>query len=187
MRSYFKQKGRINNAYTVAFYNLENLFDTYNNPLTLDDDFTKTGSKNWNAKRYRKKLNKLSNIIAHIGTEKSYHSPAIVGVAEVENEMVLQDLINTKHLTHKNYGIVHHDSPDERGIDVALLYKKELFEVVHTKSYPLLLVNEEGERDYTRDILMVKGKLNGELMYVLVNHWPSRRSCFNRYNYTTSR
>ena len=82
----------------------------------------------------------------------------------------------SKSLKNEHYGIVHYDSPDERGIDVALLYKKELFELLHTETFPLYIENERGERDYTRDILYVRGNLNGELMHVLVNHWPSRRS-----------
>ena len=176
MFSYFKSPGKNNQAYTIAFYNLENLFDTKNDPNTLDDDFTPQGRKNWNTKRYHRKLKKLGNVIAQIGREKSYHSPAIVGVVEVENQLVLNDLISTKYLKNHNYGTVHYDSPDERGIDVALLYKKDLFEVVNSETFPLYLKGNNGVRDYTRDILLVKGNLNGELIYILVNHWPSRRN-----------
>jgi len=176
MFSYFKSPGKNNQAYTIAFYNLENLFDTKNDPNTLDDDFTPQGRKNWNTKRYHRKLKKLGNVIAQIGREKSYHSPAIVGVVEVENQLVLNDLISTKYLKNHNYGTVHYDSPDERGIDVALLYKKDLFEVVNSETFPLYLKGNNKVRDYTRDILLVKGNLNGELIYILVNHWPSRRN-----------
>ncbi|WP_456378942.1 endonuclease/exonuclease/phosphatase family protein [Lutibacter sp.] len=176
MFSYFKSPGKNNKAYTIAFYNLENLFDTIDNPNTLDDDFTPKGKKNWNYKRYKRKIKKLGNVIAQLGTERSYHSPAIVGVVEVENQTVLTDLVATNYLKKHNYGIVHYDSPDERGIDVALLYKKELFELLHSETFPLYLENENGDRDYTRDVLLVKGNLNGELIYILVNHWPSRRS-----------
>jgi len=179
MFSYFKSKGKINNAYTVAFYNLENLFDTKNNPNTLDDDFTSDGRKKWSYKRYRRKIKKLGNVISQLGIEKSHFAPALVGVVEVENQMVLKDLVQTTHLRNHNYGIVHYDSPDERGIDVALLYKKELFELLHSETFPLYLENKYGERDYTRDVLMVQGNLNGELVYILVNHWPSRRSGSN--------
>ncbi|SDW19440.1 Endonuclease/Exonuclease/phosphatase family protein [Lutibacter oricola] len=176
MFSFFKSKGKIQNAYTVAFYNLENLFDVEDDPKTLDDDFTPKGKKHWNKKRYKNKLRKLGNVIGQLGTEKSMHSPAIVGVVEVENEKVLIDLVNSKNLVHKNYGYVHYDSPDERGIDVALLYQKDLFELIHSETFPLYLNGKNGERDYTRDVLLVKGKLNGELIHVLVNHWPSRRT-----------
>jgi len=176
MFSYFKSPGKIDQAYTIAFYNLENLFDTTDNPNTFDDDFTPNGVKKWNSKKYDSKIKKLGSVIAQLGEEKSYETPALVGVAEVENKKVLNDLIHSDDLKNKNYGFVHYDSPDERGIDVALLYKKELFELVHSETFPLYLKDERGNRDYTRDILLVKGKLNGELIHVLVNHWPSRRS-----------
>ena len=179
MFSYFKTSGKNNQVYTIAFYNLENLFDTTDDPNTLDNDFTPNGRKNWNHKRYKRKIKKLGNVIEQLGTDKSYHSPAIVGVVEVENQTVLQDLINTNSLKKHHYGIVHYDSPDERGIDVALLYKKELFNVLHSETFPLYLKAKNGERDYTRDILWVKGNLNGELINIIVNHWPSRRSGHN--------
>lgn len=179
MFSYFKSPGKNNKAYTIAFYNLENLFDTKNDPKTLDDDFTPKGKKNWNNKRYKRKLKKLGGVIAQLGVKRSFHSPAIVGVVEVENQNVLFDLVNSNSLKNHNYGIVHYDSPDERGIDVALLYKKELFELLSSETFPLYLEGTNGDRDYTRDILLVKGKLNGELIHILVNHWPSRRSGSN--------
>ena len=161
--------------HTIAFYNLENLFDTIDDPDTLDDDFTPDGRKKWNVKRYNRKLKKLTSVISQIGEEKTDNAPVIVGVAEVENEKVLIDLINGKELAEHNYGIAHHDSQDERGIEVALLYQKKHFELLDSKAVPLLLYNEEGAQDYTRDILYVKGKLKGELVHILVNHWPSRR------------
>jgi len=176
MFSYFKSKGKDNSAYTIAFYNLENLFDIKDDPNTLDDDFTPKGKKNWSFKRYKKKISKLGRVISQIGTEKSEFSPAIIGVVEVENQQVLEDLIQTKSLKDEHYGIVHYDSPDERGIDVALLYKKELFELLSSETFPLYLDARNGGRDYTRDVLLVKGNLNGELMYFIVNHWPSRRT-----------
>jgi predicted extracellular nuclease len=176
MFSFFKSRGKSHDAYTIAFYNLENLFDTKDNPRTLDDDFTPEGRKNWDGHRYWKKLKKIARVISQIGTERSFHTPAILGVVEVENRQVLKDLVLSKELKKCDYRIVHYDSPDERGIDVGLLYKKELFELMYSKSYPLMLEDEKGIRDTTRDILLVKGKLNDELIYVLVNHWPSRRS-----------
>ncbi|WP_111707395.1 endonuclease/exonuclease/phosphatase family protein [Lutibacter citreus] len=176
MFSYFKSSGKNKQAYTIAFYNLENLFDIKNDPNTLDDDFTPKGKKKWNYKKYKRKLKKLGNVIAQLGTEKSFYGPAIVGLVEVENQKVVEDLITSNNLKNEHYGIVHYDSPDERGIDVALLYKKELFELLDSETFPLYLEGENGERDYTRDVLLVKGNLNGELVFVLVNHWPSRRS-----------
>ncbi len=164
-----------NNSYTIAFYNLENLFDIYDDPDTMDSDFTPEGKKKWNAKRYNRKLKKLSTVISQIGTDTSFTAPIIVGLAEVENLQVVRDLVNTEDLKEFNYGIAHFDSPDERGIDVALIYQKEHFEYIDSETVTLYLYQEDGERDYTRDVLLVKGKLKGELIHFMVNHWPSRR------------
>ncbi len=172
--SFLKQK-KGNALYTIAFYNLENLYDTIDDPDTLDDDFTPEGSKKWSAKRYKRKLYKLAKTISEIGQKASANPPALVGVAEVENETVIKDLLNTEPLRKINYGFVHYDSPDERGIDTALIYHKDFFEVVDSKAITLWIYEQDGRRDTTRDILYVKGKLNDETIHVFVNHWPSRR------------
>ncbi len=161
--------------FTVAFYNVENLFDTKNDPNTLDDDFLPESEKQWSPKRYKKKLFKTGTAISNIGFAQTGKAPTIIGLAEVENLQVVQDLANSKHLINKDYGIVHFDSPDERGIDVALMYQKKYFEVTHKEAVSLYVEGYEGEVDYTRDILWVSGFLNGEKIHVLVNHWPSRR------------
>ena len=171
-----EEKSREDNLYTIAFYNVENLFDIANNPKTLDDDFTPLGRNKWNIKRYNRKLDKMSTVISQIGLQESGFVPAIIGLAEVENRKVVDDLISRKHLKDHDYGIVHFNSPDERGVDVSLLYRKSIFELLHAENKTLFLKNEEGERDYTRDVLLVRGKLKGELIHILVNHWPSRRS-----------
>ncbi|WP_369047957.1 endonuclease/exonuclease/phosphatase family protein [Tenacibaculum sp. UWU-22] len=164
-----------NNLFTIAFYNTENLFDTEDDPLTLDDDFTPKGRKHWNKKRYKNKIKKITAVIAQLGAKKTQMPPVIVGLVEIENSKVVRDLVQHKNLSKYDYSYIHHESSDERGIDVALLYNKTYFEVIENKTFPLLLKTDEGKRDYTRDILLVKGKLNGELMYIFVNHWPSRR------------
>ncbi len=161
--------------YTIAFYNLENLFDTADEEHTLDDDFTPKGFKKWTKKRYSKKLSRLATVISKIGFSTINKPPVIIGVAEVENEKVVQELLQTEPLKEIGYDYVHYDSPDERGIDTALLYLKDNFEVVHSEAIPLLINSLNGDRDTTRDILYVKGKLNGELVHIFVNHWPSRR------------
>jgi len=171
------------NLYTIAFYNLENLFDTAENPKILDKDFTPEGRNKWNTKRYQKKLKRLSNVIAQIGEKETGFSPAVIGIAEVENREVIEDLLRTNNLREKQYSIVHFDSPDERGVDVAFLYRKNVFELLDAQPITLLVENEKGIRDLTRDILLVKGKLEGKLIYFLINHWPSRRNGDNQTEY----
>ncbi|MGJ8744228.1 endonuclease [Polaribacter sp.] len=163
------------NITTIGFYNVENLFDTKDDPHTLDDDFTAKGKNKWSYKRYKTKIKKLSSVISQLGNHRSMLPPAIVGLVEVENAKVVSDLVNSSNLRSHHYGFVHYDSPDERGIDVALLYNKQVFELLHSETFPVFLEDDEGNRDYTRDILKVSGNLHGELVHVLVNHWSSRR------------
>src|SRR5690606_24783394 len=163
------------NNISVAFYNLENLFDITDDPHILDDDFTAEGSLEWTRERYENKLFKLSKAISQIGYEAIQKHPSIVGVAEVENRKVLADLISYDGLKDLGYDFVHHNSPDERGIDTALLYRKADFEVLESSTITVMVYNPEQERDYTRDILYVRGNLHGEMVHVYVNHWPSRR------------
>ncbi|WP_431125018.1 endonuclease/exonuclease/phosphatase family protein [Flagellimonas flava] len=160
---------------TVAFYNVENLFDTTNDTLIFDDDRTPEGAYRWTENRYEAKINNISQVMAQLGKEKTGTSPDILGLCEVENKGVLEDLVNHPNLRAKDYGIVHFDSPDARGIDVALLYKKSVFIPTSFKSHRLLLFDEMGERDYTRDQLVVGGIMDQEELHFIVNHWPSRR------------
>ncbi|HKJ41710.1 MAG TPA: endonuclease/exonuclease/phosphatase family protein [Sunxiuqinia sp.] len=150
---------------TVVFYNTENLFDTIDDPKINDDEFLPQTDKHWNTQRYDKKLNDLAHVIASIDT---LELPELIGLAEIENQRVLQDLIHTKYLAKGDYQIVHVDSPDKRGIDVALLYRKDEFKVL---SFEALHVDPGFA---TRDILHVVGKLDGDKIHVFVNHWPSR-------------
>lgn len=170
------QEKKVFKAVTVAFYNLENLFDTENDPITFDDDRTPEGKDHWTLDIYQDKLKKMARVISEIGLELTQNSPAIIGVSEIENRKVLEDLINQPALLPKNYGIVHFDSPDRRGIDVALLYQKEIFKVINSSNHELLLFDTEetDRRIYTRDQLLVSGVLDGDKIHILVNHWPSR-------------
>lgn len=161
--------------HTIAFYNIENLFDTKDDIHTNDDDFLPSSAKRWTTKRYENKLYKLGQVISQIGEADVITPPAIVGLAEVENKHVVKDLIESKHLKHYNYDVVHYDSSDERGIDVALIYNTAVFEVSHSEPFAVYLNKEDGSRDYTRDVLLVSGRLNGEELHVIVNHWSSRR------------
>lgn len=158
----------------IAFYNLENLFDTLDTPGVLDTEFTPDGSKHWTSDKYWTKINNLGRVIARIGSHENINGPAILGVSEVENRTVLEDLVHSEHLKNLNYQIVHYDSPDERGVDVALLYQPRYFKITNARSVPLFLVKEDGERDYTRDQLVVSGLFDGDPMHIIVNHWPSR-------------
>lgn len=162
--------------HNIAFYNLENLFDLQDDPYTLDDDFTPNSAKKWNRERYEKKLKKLGSVLANIGADNIGESPAIIGIAEVENKTVIRDLIQSKHLRELGYKYVHFDAPDERGIDTALLYRDIHFEVLECKAIAVLIHDSDGQRDYTRDILYVKGLLEGAPLHLMVNHWPSRRA-----------
>jgi len=172
--SFFKKK-KGKSIFTIGFYNLENLFDTIDDPNTLDDDFTPTGFKKWSMKRYKRKLYKLAKTISEIGDKSTKNPPVLLGIAEVENENVVKDLINAEPLRNIDYGYVHYDSPDERGIDTALIYRKSNFEVLYSEPITLMIFEKDGKRDTTRDILYVKGKLNEEEVHIFVNHWPSRR------------
>ncbi|MEM6684978.1 MAG: endonuclease/exonuclease/phosphatase family protein [Bacteroidota bacterium] len=169
--------------HTVAFYNLENLFDTEDDKYVLDDDFLPDSKRNWTPKRYDKKIRKLGGVIASLGPAKAHNAPVILGVAEVENKKVLRDLIASKHLQEYNYDFVHYNSPDERGIDVGLLYQSDYFEVLESESIPILLYTDEGRRDFTRDTLYVKGLLNNEPIHIFVNHWSSRRDGADETSY----
>ena len=172
---FFRQKKK-QDLFTIAFYNLENLFDTRDDLRTLDDDFTPEGRKKWTKKRYRKKLIKLARTIQKLGQNKAGKGPALLGIAEVENKKVIRDLLKTGPLKDTPYEIVHYESPDERGIDTALLFNRNCFELLFSEPIELIIEDEEGDRDTTRDILYAHGRLNGEEMHLFVNHWPSRRA-----------
>lgn len=159
----------------AAFYNLENFYDTINNPLVNDDDFTMDGIKNYSSKIYQDKINRLSKVIAEIGTDKSPDGAALLGVAEIENDTVLKDLMHHPLLKNRKYEFVHYDSKDLRGIDVALIYNPHYFKIENSYPVAVKLPSSSKEKLATRDILFVKGQLDGETIYILVNHWPSKR------------
>ena len=161
-------------TFSVGFYNVENLFDTKDNPKTNDDQFTNNGSRRWSKKRYLKKIKKLSHVISQLGKESTNDVPVFVGLVEIENSKVLKDLVHHKNLKKYDYKFAHYDSKDERGIDVALIYRKDFFEYISSKTYTPSFIEEDGYVDYTRDILVVKGKINNEEIHVIINHWPSR-------------
>ena len=159
---------------TIAFYNVENLFDTINDPKTWDDDRTPKGRDRWTSLIYEKKLKNIAKVIAEIGFDLTNQAPSVIGLCEIENRRVLEDLIKTESLIKENYKIIHYDSPDERGIDVAMLFKQNRFIVSSSKTYPLYLKRKDGSRDYTRDHLLVSGFLDKDPIHFIINHWPSR-------------
>ncbi len=162
------------NVHTIAFYNTENLFDYVDDQFVNDNDFLGASTKGWNKERYDNKIYKTGLVISRIGFEELQKPPSLIGLAEVENDSVLTDLVQSPNLKEYGYGFVRYDSPDERGIDVALLYNKDSFTLEHSENIALHVESELGVKDYTRDILKVSGYLNGEKIHVLVNHWPSR-------------
>ncbi len=159
----------------VAFYNLENLFDTINDPKIRDGEFTPDGFRKWDTEKYNTKINNMSMVISKLGEDQNLNAPDIIGVCEVENKKVLEDLVSSPNLNKFNYQIIHQNSPDKRGIDVALLYKTESFRIIDKKYFPLLIHDiDSGNRIFTRDQLLVKGILNSDTLNIIVNHWPSR-------------
>lgn len=160
-------------VYAAGFYNLENLFDTEDDPDNPgDDEFLPNGPYSWTPEKYQQKLRNMAKVIAKLAREKCPGGPAILGVSEVENRRVLEDLVKTEPLASMGYEIVHYDSPDRRGIDVACLYNPRLFTLLSSKAYPFFMPSKPNYR--SRDQLLVSGLLAGESFHMIVNHWPSR-------------
>jgi len=174
--SLFSQEGKKDYLVSgIGFYNLENLFDTLIDLDTnkiLQEDFTPNGKKVWTSEHYQEKLVNMAKVISELGTEVIPDGLAILGVSEVENKSVLEDLVKAESIRKRGYKVVHYDSPDKRGIDVGLLYNPTYFKVVSSKSFSLRSVDTTF---YSRDQLLVSGVLNGEKIHVIVAHWPSRR------------
>ena len=160
---------------TLAFYNVENLFDTINNPNKYDDDRTPSGKDRYTSSIYWDRIAKLSLVLSEIGSDLNQMKPVLIGLCEVENKSVLRDLIITDQMKSADYKFIHYDSPDERGIDVALLYQSKYFRPKHHQVHQLFIYDTKGKRDFTRDLLVVTGLLDGEEIHIIVNHWPSRR------------
>lgn len=168
--------------YVVGFYNLENLFDTYDDPAVNDEDFLPEGRNHWTQDKYETKLHNLASVIAAMKEENGvFHT--VLGVSEVENDLVLEDLVAQPELSGAGYAFVHYDSPDRRGIDVALLYRPDQFEVLDSESIPFSFdgssvetsLSEEEKAEFrTRDVLMVRGLLDGEQFAFYIAHLPSR-------------
>ena len=155
----------------IGFWNLENLYDTLDGPND-DAEFLPTSAKLWNTDRYERKLQHLARVIGEMGTDIQPDGLVCMGLAEVENRGVVEDLVRTAPLDRRNYRIIHHDSPDRRGIDVAFIYNPKYFTVLHERIYPFRDPTDSLFR--TRDLLLVTGLMDGDTINVMVNHWPSR-------------
>lgn len=157
----------------IGFYNLENLFDTIYDPsLLVNEEFTPGSEKQWTDKRYHEKLANMAHVISKIATDITPDGPCLLGVSEIENRSVLEDLVLEEEIKDRDYHIVHYDSPDRRGVDVALLYQPKYFKVTNSASHTLRMAEDTSWR--TRDQLVVTGLLVGEEVSIIVNHWPSR-------------
>ena len=168
--------------YVIGFYNLENLFDIYDDPVKNDSEFLPEGKNKWTEAKYQKKLQNMAKVIRSMKEENGvWH--ALLGVSEIENRLVLEDLVMEPQIEEANYQIIHYDGPDRRGVDVALLYKPEVFKYIESESIPFTFegssidfVMTKEQQDYfkTRDILMVHGTIDGEHFAIYVAHLPSR-------------
>ena len=168
-------------VFGVCFYNLENLFDSINNNGKYDFEYSPEGAKQWDGKKYKSKIKNIAYAISQMTTATTPMGPAIIGVSEVENISVLKDLVKSESIKKWRLQIVHHDSPDLRGIDVALLYNPRFFRVLNVVNTPLIV---EGYPEFrTRDQMCVTGLLAGEKVSVIVNHWPSRSGGAEASNY----
>ncbi len=157
----------------VGFWNVENLYDTLNDPDKQDEEFLPDGVNGWTGARYKKKIEHLADVISEMATDATPDGIAIMGLCEIENKNVLKDLVNSPKLKARNYQIVHFEGPDARGVDPALLYNPKYFKLTKSVTYKVAVVTDTAHK--TREQLVVSGLLNGEPLTVIVNHWPSRR------------
>ncbi len=154
----------------VAFYNVENLFDTFNDTLTADDEFTPEGVRFWTYSRFIRKCQNIGKVLIALG---EWDAPGIIGLCEVENRFVLTQLLRYSALGRLNYQIVHFDSPDSRGIDVGMLFRKDKFQLLHSEPIRIQFTGPDART--TRDVLYVKGiALKTDTLHLFVNHWPSK-------------
>ena len=164
-------QNRHHNLYSIAFYNVENLFDTIHDPGKNDHDFLPDGRYRWGSRKYESKLLRLAQVFSSLSRERVPQGPACIGLAEVENARVLHDLLAQPSLSHYKY--IHYEGPDKRGIDCALLYDPVQFNVTSSKLIPSTPF--EGDTIHlTRGFLIIEGFLADERIGVIVNHWPSR-------------
>ena len=175
--------GKTGKSYVIGFYNLENLFDTYHDEGKNDYEYLPDGANEWTEAKYAKKLQNMASVIAAMKEDNgAWH--AVLGVSEIENRHVLEDLVAEPAIAEANYQIVHYDGPDRRGVDAALLYRADIFKLITSESIPFTFApsridwsewtQEEMDAFRTRDVLMVRGTIDGEMFAFFVAHLPSR-------------
>lgn len=158
----------------IGFYNLENLYDTINDPNKNDEEFLPSSVRQYNSHVYWDKLSRLADVISQMGTDITPDGLALLGVAEIENDTVLNDLVKQEKLRNRHLKYVHYNSPDIRGVDVGLVYNPKYFTPLYSNSLFVKLPDGAKDSYFTRDILYVKGVMDGDTIHVFVNHWPSR-------------
>lgn len=168
-------------VFGIGFYNLENLFDTINNNGKYDEEFSPNGARRWDGRKYWSKINRLAECIAAMTTKTTPNGPAILGVSEIENRSVLEDLVKAEPIKRRMYQIVHHDGPDRRGVDVGMIYDPRQFKVINVNNHRLTIESNPDFR--TRDQMCVTGILGGDTINIIVNHWPSRLGGQERSSY----
>lgn len=162
-------KKSLRQEYTVVSYNVENLFDTVDDLKVPDEEFLPASEKKWDNEKYQKKLADLARVISEVNPKEM---PEVVGLVEVENRAVLEDMVKTGKLNGQGYAVIHEESPDYRGIDVALIYRKDAFQEISHEVLPVVFPDDPEFK--TRDILHVTGKMRNKTVHLFVNHWPSR-------------
>jgi hypothetical protein len=158
--------------YSVAFYNLENLFDTIHDEGKNDYEYLPNGANQWNTMKYKAKLKNMAEVLSKLSTDKLPMGPAIIGVSEIENYRVLEDILKQPALADRGYKYIHHEGEDRRGVDCAFFYNPKLFELTGSKLLPYIYENDTVHK--TRGFLIASGTIAGEKMHFIVNHWPSR-------------
>lgn len=161
---------------TLAFYNTENFFDAYKDFHPSDPAFRRNGARGWNAERYQHKLKNISEVIAEIGQVETGEMPLLVGLAEIEGKRVLSDLVQSKALSKGAYDFVHYESEDERGIDNAILYRKNWAKPILSAPIRSSFLKDNGREDFTRDILYVAFQIQEKILHTFTLHLPSRRN-----------
>jgi len=162
-------RAKAQTKYNIVFYNVENLFDTLDDPQTTDEEFTPQTERHWTRERFEAKIKMIYKALITAGRGQF---PDIIGLAEIENLWVVEQLVNETPLNKYPYGIIHKDSPDPRGIDVALLFRKDRIKPIDFEFIP---VSSEGKFTFkSRDILHFTANIGKEQIHFFVNHWPSR-------------